>query len=92
MLESVRFTDGGRSVVILDQTLLPGREVYLELSKAEEMYEAILHLRVRGAPAIGIFAAYGLCCLSSCYETEDAGFSGFLKRMRRIFVVPGPRR
>lgn len=81
MLENVKLGEGGRSVVILDQTLLPGREEYLELHTAEEMYEAILHLRVRGAPAIGIFAAYALYCLAVHYETEmPEEFLMFLQR------------
>jgi len=49
----------GRAVLI-DQTLLPGAVERLELATAEQMWEAIRALRVRGAPAIGIAAAYGL--------------------------------
>lgn len=47
-------------LVIIDQTLLPNEEKYLELDKPEEIWEAIKKLRVRGAPAIGIAAAFGL--------------------------------
>ena len=54
---NVRLGDDGNSVVILDQTLLPRRTEYLTLTDAETMWEAIYSLRVRGAPAIGIFAA-----------------------------------
>jgi len=46
-------------VRILDQTLLPAEERYLELSTVEEVAEAIRLLRVRGAPLIGIAAAMG---------------------------------
>jgi methylthioribose-1-phosphate isomerase len=45
---------------ILDQTQLPKRTCYRQLHRIEEVYEAIQTLRVRGAPAIGITAAYGL--------------------------------
>jgi methylthioribose-1-phosphate isomerase len=45
-------------LVLLDQTLLPGQEVYLKLKDYREAIEAIKMLRVRGAPAIGIAAAY----------------------------------
>ena len=41
------------AVVIIDQTQLPGREVYLALKTPEEIWEAIYLLKVRGAPAIG---------------------------------------
>lgn len=51
----------GRHVRLLDQTLLPGRVKYLTIRTEEEMWEAIRVLRVRGAPAIGVAAAYGLC-------------------------------
>lgn len=45
---------------IIDQTKLPGELVYLECTKPEEVAEAIKALRVRGAPAIGVAAAYGV--------------------------------
>lgn len=47
-------------VRIIDQTRLPTKLVYLDLDDYPAMAEAILHLRVRGAPALGIAAAYGL--------------------------------
>ena len=47
-------------LIILDQTLLPRREEYLELETGEAVFEAIQLLRVRGAPAIGVAAAYGI--------------------------------
>ncbi|MCX6022872.1 MAG: S-methyl-5-thioribose-1-phosphate isomerase [Chloroflexi bacterium] len=50
----------GDHIVILDQTLLPGREVYRELRSVAETAEAIRTLRVRGAPLIGVAAAYGV--------------------------------
>jgi len=47
-------------LLLLDQTLLPTQTVYLSLDKAEQVWAAIRHLQVRGAPAIGMAAAYGL--------------------------------
>src|SRR5690242_21660543 len=47
-------------VRILDQTLLPGEERYLDLDTVDAVAEAIRTLRVRGAPLIGIAAAMGL--------------------------------
>ncbi|MFO0900267.1 MAG: S-methyl-5-thioribose-1-phosphate isomerase [Pirellulales bacterium] len=46
---------------LIDQTLLPGQLVELECRHVEVVWEAIRSLRVRGAPAIGIAAAYGVC-------------------------------
>ena len=48
-------------LIILDQTKLPDTTEFIKLDKAEDVWDAILHLKVRGAPAIGIAAAYGLC-------------------------------
>ncbi|MBI5153886.1 S-methyl-5-thioribose-1-phosphate isomerase [Candidatus Poribacteria bacterium] len=50
----------GNAVRILDQTLLPAQTKYLDIRTAAQMWEAIRALRVRGAPAIGVAAAYGL--------------------------------
>lgn len=47
-------------LLLLDQRRLPTETVYLELTRPEEVREAIRELAVRGAPAIGIAAAYGL--------------------------------
>jgi methylthioribose-1-phosphate isomerase len=49
-----------RAVRILDQTLLPGEERYLDLDTVDAVAEAIRTLRVRGAPLIGIAAAMGV--------------------------------
>ena len=68
---SVHLSEKGDSIVILDQRLLPNRLVYRELKTAEEIYDAIKTLAVRGAPAIGICAAYGMYVLSLQVDGED---------------------
>src|SRR3954447_25806992 len=50
----------GRRLALLDQTLLPGTEAWIQLEGADDTAEAIRRLAVRGAPNIGIAAAYGL--------------------------------
>lgn len=50
----------GDHLEILDQTRLPQVTCHRQLRRADEVFEAIQRLRVRGAPAIGIAAAYGL--------------------------------
>ena len=57
---SVALDDEKGELVLLDQTLLPNEISYIRLSKVEDIWEAIRNLRVRGAPAIGIAAAYGV--------------------------------
>jgi methylthioribose-1-phosphate isomerase len=54
----LRWQDG--CLLLLDQTLLPGDEVWLECRRPEQVADAIRRLAVRGAPAIGVAAAYGL--------------------------------
>ena len=58
-LETVYLDDENNAIVLLDQTLLPNEIKYLSLTTQPEIREAIKELRVRGAPAIGITAAYG---------------------------------
>jgi len=57
-LTSVRWAQD--HLELLDQRLLPDEIRYLSLTTAEEVWEAIRELAVRGAPAIGISAAYGI--------------------------------
>ena len=76
-LENIKLGEGGDSLIIIDQTMLPSQLVFLELKSREELVEAIRKLRVRGAPAIGIAAAYGyyLCA------REDVDKDDFFPRM-----------
>src|SRR5947208_14969411 len=59
-IESIRWSDDGKAVRILDQRLLPAREEYRELRTVDDVCEAIVTLAVRGAPAIGIAGAMGM--------------------------------
>lgn len=78
-IDNVRLGDDCRSVVIIDQTRLPNRTEYLTLRTAEEMYEAIRLLRVRGAPAIGICAGYCLYALAE--QTEERDYAAFAQKL-----------
>jgi methylthioribose-1-phosphate isomerase len=51
----------GGHLQLLDQTRLPGEAVYLDCRTAVDVWQAIKRLSVRGAPAIGVAAAYGVC-------------------------------
>ena len=79
---SVRLDDERDELVLLDQTLLPNETKYLYLKTPEEIFEAIYYLRVRGAPAIGISAAYGLYLTTKHYDTENV--EEFAKEFKRI--------
>ena len=80
-VESVRLSDDGTSVIIIDQTQLPNRMEYLTLSTAQDIWEAIYHLKVRGAPAIGICAGYGIYCLALQIKAGD--YIGVLREFRK---------
>ena len=80
-IENVSLSDDGTKVIILDQEKLPNAEEYLELDNAEDIYEAIFRLKVRGAPAIGICAGYGIYVLARQIDTED--FDSFYKEFKQ---------
>ena len=58
-------------MVIIDQTKLPGKIEIISLHTAQEIWNAIYLLQVRGAPAIGVAAAYGIYVLAKRMDTED---------------------
>ena len=88
---SVHLSEDGRSVVVLDQRQLPNREQYLELNTAEALYEAIRSLAVRGAPAIGICAGYGMYVLALREQTEDgAALLAALERAGEYLISSRP--
>lgn len=62
--ETVDLDDNDSSVVIIDQTKLPGKTEIIRLHTAQEIWDAIYLLKVRGAPAIGVAAAFGIYVLS----------------------------
>jgi methylthioribose-1-phosphate isomerase len=70
IMDNIRLTEHDE-LFILDQTLLPGAEKEIRLKTPEEMFEAIQHLRVRGAPAIGICAGYCMYVLAKGIVEDD---------------------
>lgn len=57
---------------LLDQTLLPGQIVFRDCQTVEDVWEAIKVLRVRGAPVIGVAAAYGVVIGAQSGDARDA--------------------
>lgn len=80
IIRSVEWNDG--TLRILDQTYLPQRKVYADLRDVGRVWEAIRKLRVRGAPAIGIAAAYGF--YMGIKDLPEKGFAGFWLEVDRI--------
>lgn len=70
---TVRLSEDKNAVEIIDQTLLPNEVKFLSLSRAEDIFEAIAELRVRGAPAIGIAAGFGMYVLAKQIPDDNTG-------------------
>lgn len=72
--EQVRpFRFDGERLILLDQTKLPMKVEYVLLSTVEQIWQAIRTLQVRGAPAIGMVAAYGYCLGARAAVAEKCG-------------------
>ncbi|MBD2137790.1 S-methyl-5-thioribose-1-phosphate isomerase [Anabaena sp. FACHB-1237] len=59
------------SVLLIDQTRLPNEYTLVEINRSEDMAEAIKNMIVRGAPAIGVAAGYGIYLGAREIETSD---------------------
>lgn len=91
MTSSVHLSSDEQKIVILDQRALPNREEYLEIDNGKEMYEAIASLAVRGAPAIGIFAAYSIYLLAAKFDVGDKkAFSEYLMEKGHYLISSRP--
>ncbi len=80
----------GDRVSIIDQTRLPHAEVHLELGDYNSVARAIVEMKVRGAPAIGVAAAYGIALGGLKIKAESK--SEFLARLDGVIkVIAGTR-
>jgi methylthioribose-1-phosphate isomerase len=84
MQPTIEFKDG--KVVMIDQRLLPQKEIYVNCIDHEQVAEAIERMVIRGAPAIGVAAAMGLALgvskLKSAYKIEDK-FTAMSQRLEK---------
>ena len=87
--ETVAWRDD--AVVLLDQRRLPGEEVYLTLREAGEVADAIRGMAVRGAPAIGVTAAFGLALGATRIEAKSWDeFEARFEDLCRLFAATRP--
>lgn len=91
--DAVEWNGDKTGVKIIDQTRLPLEEVFLTLKTPEEIYDAIYHLKVRGAPAIGVAAAFGIYVAMlpiegdmDHFEAEFGRIKGYLQSSRPTAV------
>lgn len=88
-LQSVRYD--GEILYILDQTQLPQVSEFLEVTKIEDVWDAIKQLKVRGAPAIGIAAAYGLVLgIKDAPEQDFQSFYEYFKKQSDYLATSRP--
>ncbi|HSB79256.1 MAG TPA: S-methyl-5-thioribose-1-phosphate isomerase [Candidatus Methylomirabilis sp.] len=78
---TVAWTPSG-TIRLIDQTRLPGEEVYIECRTIEEVADAIRTMRVRGAPAIGVTAAMGMAL--GAQTISPTSFEDFLAELQRM--------
>jgi methylthioribose-1-phosphate isomerase len=76
-MRTIEWKDG--IVVTIDQTLLPSEEAWIELKSCSEVAEAIKKMKIRGAPLIGVAAAYGLAL--TAYHSRAGNKEGLLKEI-----------
>ena len=72
----------GDRVKILDQTKLPQEETYLEFSRYQDIASAVVELKIRGAPAIGVAGGYAIALGGLKIEIKTR--KAFLKRLRQV--------
>jgi len=81
----------GNKLKIIDQTQLPGKLVFVELRDYTQVVAAIKELKVRGAPAIGIAAAYGIALGARNIKAKDKpNFLSQLDKILRAFAAARP--
>lgn len=88
MIETVSYT--APYLMILNQSLLPGRVVYEKCLSAEDVAEAIRSLKVRGAPLIGVCAAFGLAMAVEQYDGPDTSIEEYFKEKKALLAATRP--
>jgi len=91
-VETLRWVGGLHGhLALIDQTLLPVEFTEIECRDVQTVWEAIKMLRVRGAPAIGVAAAYGVCLgLQSVADADEEAFFGRLDEVTEYLAGSRP--
>lgn len=81
----------GDRIRILDQTKLPGETVFLEMTDYRDVVNSIKELKIRGAPAIGVAAGYGIALAAQDIKTRSkADFMTRLEEIMQTFAASRP--
>jgi methylthioribose-1-phosphate isomerase len=85
--KTIDYDPSRNEITILDQTRLPEHEVYIKLNTAKDVYDAIKSMNLRGAPLIGVAAAYGLVLAAYRGNAQEITRAGDLIRSARPTAV-----
>ena len=80
----------GGAIKIIDQTLLPNKLVYLKFRDVKDFWHAIKKLQVRGAPALGVAAAYG--AYLGVQKSHAKNYNEFIRELDRVIKFIGSAR
>jgi len=80
----------GDDVLVLDQNRLPGELVYERISDHRDLAEAIKLLKVRGAPLIGVSAAFGLALAAANYTGSADSLEAYYTEQEQLFAATRP--
>ncbi len=80
MIKTLFYDD--EAVMILDQSCLPDKVEYLRCKTIDDVADAIKKLKVRGAPLIGVTAAFGLAMAIADYQGEPAELENYFEQAR----------
>lgn len=78
------------ALYIIDQTKLPEKKYFISIATMEEMWDAIKNLKIRGAPALGIAAAFGIYLGIRNYVAKDK--KGFFRKVDEVCAYIGSSR
>ena len=88
MINTIGFD--GDDVLLLDQNRLPGELVYERIPDHRDLAEAIKLLKVRGAPLIGVSAAFGLALAAVNYSGSADGLEAYYYEAEQLFAATRP--
>ena len=82
MLQTIEWT--GTAARLLDQTKLPAETVFIDITDEKQMHDAIRRLVVRGAPAIGVAAAFGVYLGVRDFRPGEGALFAFMERLNAV--------
>jgi methylthioribose-1-phosphate isomerase len=86
-MRTLEFDERQPALVLVDQTRLPRETVMVSCRTPDEVAHAIKSMQVRGAPAIGVAAAYGMALAALAFQSDNEEAEGFVHEMERVAAL-----